>query len=230
MPHLDLNGPVTVHFQRGQTLGDGPGAKGLRVLGGNEGLQTQVVLDHGCRSLFKVLQRNAGVAVRIVVVAAQDHITVTAGSQHMTHMILSVAAVHADLDPLFVLGEEGFFHIVQAQIQTQDIHLQLGEERQIQRTVEEAGVDAHAFKHHGVHIGFDLKTQLLGLGQQGLVAVDGLLAVTCAQQSDEQQVKAQLCSLFHVSNVLLKGAALRVQGDAQSSLLHFSFSLNVYSV
>ena len=145
-------------------------------------------------------------------------------------MILSVAAVHADLDPLFVLGEEGFFHIVQAQIQTQDIHLQLGEERQIQRTVEEAGVDAHAFKHHGVHIGFDLKTQLLGLGQQGLVAVDGLLAVTCAQQSDEQQVKAQLCSLFHVSNVLLKGAALRVQGDAQSSLLHFSFSLNVYSV
>ena len=77
--------------------------------------------------------------------------------------------------------------------------------------MEEAGVDAHAFKHHGVHIGFDLKTQLLGLGQQGLVAVDGLLAVTCAQQCDEQHIEAQLCSLFHVSNVLLKGAAFGIQ-------------------
>ena len=95
-------------------------------------------------------------------------------------MILSVAAVHADLDPLFVLGEEGFFHIVQAQIQTQDIHLQLGEERQIQRTVEEAGVDAHAFKHHGVHIGFDLKTQLLGLGQIGLVGLGGRVIIVAA--------------------------------------------------
>ena len=148
----------------------------------------------------------------------------------MTHMILGVAAVHADLDALFVFGEEGLFYIVHAQIQTQDVHLQFGKEGQIQRAGEEAGVNAHLLEHHGVHIGFDLKAQFLGLGQQGLVAVDGLLTVACTQQCDEQHIKTQLGSLFHVGDILLKGATLGVQGDAQSSLLHFTFSLNIHSV
>ena len=166
----------------------------------------------------EVVERHAGVAMRIVVVTTHERLARGATGEQRTHVIGHGGAVDADLDAVGVLGERGLFKVTHPKVQAHGVDTELLEERQIDAALEHADAHAQALEHHGVDVAEDLEAQLVRKAGVGQVALDNLLIRALrAQQRQEQHVKAVPGRPAQIGEVVLLGRELRVQRNAQAA-------------
>ena len=202
---------VTVHLQRGQTVGHGPVREGAARLRGHEGGGPQAVTAEVLGAAVEEVEAEAGVVVRVEVMAAHEVRRVGAVVHDRVDVVRVVAHVDLDQKPLGIEGHDRLLVAREAHVEADPVGADLLEERQVLVR------DAELVEHARVAVEHDLEPQLVGTGVHlRVVAADVVAAVGHGQQAGEDTREPRVGGLLHVVEDGLARGLLGVDRDAKS--------------